>query len=311
MRLLIPVTAFVVIAASSLRGDEKRAPRPEFPASQTRGVFFPDLSDGLRGTRPTLESLRRAAEKPAMPESGTKPAARKQQEAAEGWSKLAAATSIEDEVKRLRLHFDSVVTTPGAFSSGGYQDARVDLSVLAMLFAVINEYDGDVRWKGEAAKARDLISRTAFNCKAGSTQVYNEAKLRKQDLQDLVSGGGLSGRPAEPENDWAMIVDRSPLMRYAESTLDRLEGNSRNQSSIEDGVDAIRRDADMLAILGEVLSREGMVGADDPDYRAFAQAMTGAATSVTDAAARQDTEAVRQSVGQIGQSCIDCHDQYR
>ena len=101
------------------------------------------------------------------------------------WSALISPTSLEDEIKRMRLHYDEVVTTPSAFNGGGYQDARRDLSALATLFAIISEHGGEVRWKDQAAAARDLLARTAFNCKAGSTQVYNEARLRKADLQDL------------------------------------------------------------------------------------------------------------------------------
>ncbi len=40
----------------------------------------------------------------------------------------------------MRLHYDSVVTTPGAFNGGGYQEARLDLTVMAMLFAVVHEH---------------------------------------------------------------------------------------------------------------------------------------------------------------------------
>ena len=221
--LLLAAISTVVLA------DERRAPPPEFSSSQLRGIFFDDLQDAFPGEPPTISKVRAASQATAVTNQpvGAGPAG-PDAVAQDRWAALISPISIEDEVKRVRLHFDSVVTTPGAFNGGGYQDARLDLTVLATLFAVINEHGGDVRWKDQAAAARDLIARTAFNCKAGSTQVYNEAKLRKADLQDLVSGGGLSSREAPSENDWSSVAGRSPLMEYLEQLIDALEDGARN-----------------------------------------------------------------------------------
>lgn len=301
----------LVIAAAPLAlADERRAKPPTFDRSQTRGVFFEELSEAFRGERPTLSSLRRHAEAQAKL-ADEKTAGGEGSGDQSEWAELISPVALEDEVKRLRLRFDSTVTTPGAFNSGGYRDARVQLSALAMLFAVINDYEGEVRWKDEAAAARDLIARTALNCKAGSTQVYNEAKLRKADLQSLVFGSGTGGRDAEPENDWAMIVDRSPLMKYVEEQLFTLEDASRNESTIQEQADTLRRAAGVVAVLGEVLGQEGMVQADDPDYVRLSSQMTEAAQQLNAALERGDAAAVQSGVGAITQSCSACHQQYR
>ncbi len=182
---------------------------------------------------------------------------------------------------------------------------------MAMLFAVIHEYRGEVRWKDQAAAARDLLARTAFNCKAGSTQVYNEAKLRKADLQDLVSGSGPSKRDAEPENDWSMIADRSPLMEYAESLIDALEDASRDAGAVQRAPDLVKRNSELLSLLGEVLTREGMDEADDKDYTTLSRSMIDESKKVTAAIDRGDADAVRKGVSGIRQKCDACHEQYR
>lgn len=301
----------VSVAAVPVAAQERRAAPPAFSSSQTRGVFFDRLDDAIRGDRPDLASLRRVSNTPAP----KKPAARRDTassgDSQSGWAKIVAATTLEDEVKRVRLAFAATVTTPGAFASGGYQDARDHLSVLAMAFAVINEFDGDVRWKDEAPLARDLIARSAANCKAGSNQVYNEAKLRQRDLQDLVSGGGLRERDAEPENEWFMIVDRSPMMSYAERLFDRMRDASRNAAAVKEAGDGLVRDAEMLAVVGRVLHQDGMTDADDEDYAKLSADMTKAAHGVSVAARRGDADAVRTGVGVVGQSCVACHDLYR
>ena len=290
---------------------ERRAAPPKFSNGQNNNIFFPKLSDGIRGQRPSISSIRKAGSAAA---ATTKSAAATSDDSggsASGWKKLISPTSIEDEVKRVKLEFDKTVSTPGAFKSGGYQDARLHLSVLSTMFAVINDYNGEVRWKNQAAAARDLISRTAFNCKAGSTQVFNEAKLRKADLQDLVSGGGLAARDAETANDWTMIVDRSPLMEYCELLLEQIEDATNNPNDIKADPDQVKRLAELFAVLGQVLIQEGLDDYDDEDYAVLSKAMSKAGVQARDALDRGDIDAVQKAVGAISQSCANCHEQYR
>lgn len=307
-KLVVLSVALIAMVAHS-HADERRAPAPKFTPNQTRGVFFEDLNDAFRGKRPTLSAIRESANAAAT--ASAAPKANQAASVADIWSPLISPTSLEDEIKRIRLHYDSVVTTPGAFNSGGYQDARLDLTVLATLFAVIHEHQGDVRWKDQASAARDLLARTAFNCKAGSTQVYNEAKLRKADLQDLVSGSGLSKRDAEPENDWSMIADRSPIMEYAESLIESLEDASRDVATVKREADLVKRNSELLSLLGEVLTREGMDEADDEDYTALSREMIVESKKVTGAIDRGDADSVRKAVSGIRKKCDACHEQYR
>ena len=315
------VLAWTAAAPSSAQ--ERRAAPPKFDAAAFRGVFYADLSDVVSPSRPSARELRGvprspaaagnaaapstpAAVAPAMP--GDQPAV----PSGSGWESLIRPTSLEDEVKRLKLRFDGVITAPGPFKSGGYQDARRDLSMLATLFAVIAQYEGDVRWKADAPAARDLLARTAFNAKSGSVQVYNEAKLRKADLQDLVSGAGLSNRDAEAQNDWSMVVDRAPLMEYLDEALEEhLKPHTANPQQLAEHVDEVRRYGEMVAVVGRVLTREGMDESDDEDYKALSTAMIDAAMRLRGALDREDAEAAREAVGAIGQSCTACHDQYR
>jgi len=310
-RMLI-VICLCIHAPFAARAQERRAAAPSFDQRDLQGIFFDSLDDAFRGEKPSLSKVRQSSNQSMIAASKTESndAVEAESGGSNGWNELISPAALEDAVKTTKLNFDSMITTPGAFNSGGYLDARLDLSILATLFAVINEYSGDVRWKDQAAAARDLISRTAFNCKAGSTQVYNEAKLRKADLQDLVSGSGLANRDANPENDWAMIVDRTPLMQYAEKLSEQIRSASRDAKSTENNADAIRRDAQLLAMVGRVLTREGLDEADDEDYAAFSLSMTKAATAVAVAIERGDYE-IGPKVGAVTQSCDACHEMYR
>ena len=314
-RLVVPLFLFslFLLASGTLAiADEKRAPAPKYSAEDTRGIFFDDLNSAFRGPRPTTASIRQSAAAAAAAVAAASTGSNAKAEAGKSvWASLISPASLEDEIKRVKLHFDSIVTTPGAFNSGGYQDARLDLTVLASLFAVITEHGGDVRWKDQAVAARDLLARTAFNCKAGSTQVYNEAKLRKGDLQDLISGSGLSKRNADGENVWSDIADRSPIMEYAEQVVEALEDASRDEATIKRNPEDVLRNAELLAVLGEILTREGMDQADEEDYVKLSRDMTTAATDLVGALERNDYESARKGAGSIRQRCDTCHEQFR
>lgn len=310
-RHVASVGLLIMFGASWLLADEKRAPAPKFNDAQLDGIFFEDLDAAFRGNaKPSLSAIRSSAAATTVAATTSKAATN--EPATNGvWTKLITPASIEDEIKRLKLEFDGLITTPGAFNSGGYIEARVDLTALAMMFAVVQEHDGEVRWKKQAPAARDLLARTAFNCKAGSTQVYNEAKQRKGDLQDLISGGGISARDVEEENDWGMIVDRSPLMEYAERLIESLEDHSRDTNTVKANLDEVRREAESLSVFGEVLTREGLDEADNEDYVKLSLHMVEASKGVSAALTRNDIDAVRKEVANIRQRCDTCHNEFR
>ncbi len=301
-----------MLAITIASAAERRVPVPTFSADSFRDVFFAEPGQAIRGTRPELG---KAADPIARP-ANTKPAnvANNNVDAAKatGFSAIISPATIEDEVKRLRLKLDAEVTTPAAFQSGGFQTARVDLTILASLFAIISEHSGEVKWKKDAAAARDLLSRTAVNCKSGSAQVYNEVKLRKTDLEDLVSGTGLANRQAEPENNWELIADRVPLMTYIESLSDGpLSEGTRDANAIKAEGDRVRRTAELISTVAEILTKEGLADADDAEYVALSREMKAAGMAISQALDQGDPDAVGKAVGALTQSCDKCHEGYR
>lgn len=309
--LFLVVSTFFCCPFFFAVGEEKRAAAPKFSAESTQGVFFDSIDDAIRGQRPSLASLRKKNAAQATVATQTATGGDATTDGAGPWDNLISATSIEDEIKRVKLHYDSVVTQPGPFKSGGYEEARLDLMIMSSLFAIISEYDGDVRWKKDAAVARDLLGRTAFNCNAGTTQVFNEARARKDDLQDLMSGTGLRGSKSEGANDWTAIADRSPLMEYAEALKESLREATNNADAVRAEPNDVRRPAELLAVLGRILTQEGMDDADDDDYVALSALMTKAALGVTRGLELDDYDAIGKAVGAVTQSCDACHEQYR
>ncbi|WP_417739461.1 cytochrome c [Rosistilla oblonga] len=288
---------------------ERRAKPPRFGADSFRGVFFEDISESVAASRPNVQALRGI--RPQVAGAETKDD-EETEDAGGAWNKLASAQSIEDEIKRQKLLFDSDVSQPGAFKSGGYVAARTELSILATLFGVVHYYEGDIRWKEQAEAARNLLARTAGNCNSGSIQVFNECKSRKQDLDDLLGGSSLSSPPAATETEWSRIADRSVLMSYLETlSKEKLPDLTNDASGVKDSPDKVKQFSDMVALVGSILIQEGMDEADDEEYVNLSKQMLDAALLVGQAAQKGDADGARKAVGMINQACDACHEQYR
>jgi hypothetical protein len=299
----------LLLIATAAAAQERRAPPPTFSEKQLSEIFFDSLHDAIPGQPPSLSSLRTPTDPPAAisPAPSDAPALDQQGP----WDRLVRAETLEDEVKRVKLHLDSTITTPSAFSSGGYQEARVDLTALATLFAVIHQHGAELRWHEHSAAARDLLAATARSCKSGSSQAFGEARRRQADLQDLMSGAGLTERNSQSPPDWSAIADRSPLMEYAEALIKMIEAASNEGDKIANEAGRIRRHAELIAMLGAVLAQSGMEDADDADYVTLSRAMSDAATALAVAAEKEDINQVQSAAASIRQRCDDCHQAYR
>lgn len=230
-----------------------------------------------------------------------------------GWSGLISATTIEDEVKALKLQVDANVTTPSDFAGKGYKSARRDFTMLAMLFGIAGEYDTDVRWKKDAPAARDVFSRTAANAKVGTSQVFQEAKLRRDELTDLVSGSSpYGGKEAEAKAPWKDVCNRSPLMQHLEAIWEpRLKPCLADKGQFAANAGKIAHDAEIIAAIGDVLMKDGMADADDDEYKAFCMKLRDGGKTISEAVKVKNFDAATVGSGIISKSCTECHESYR
>lgn len=289
----------------------KRARLPDwktFPSD----IFFKDaFKEGLVGERPATLGGTKA--KPSDKNETSDQDAQSSETTGVIWSNYVSAQTLEDEVKSLQIDLQKSVTTPGKFSGGGYRDVRRQFTELATLFAVIGNFDRQVRWKESAPLARDLFARAAANAKVTSKQAFNDAKQRKIDLEELVRGGSIvSKRPAEKKNDWSKICDRGPLMQRFTGCFDEgLLVWTANENDFKKNAANIRREAELLKMFAHVLTREGMEDAGDDDYDTYSRQLGKAAEDVLQALRNDDAQAARKATSSVGKSCTDCHEDYR
>ena len=300
-----------------------RAKPPQFESSKFDGIFFPDVNAALSGELPksqsTLQINASGTSGNAMAGGGSSGASGSAAGGPEsgsgsdpmGWKGLVSPTSLEGLVKESKLRLDKIVTTPTAFAGGGYNDARREFSLLSLLFAIIENYPGEVRWKASASAARGAMERTAANTKVGSRQVYDESKKRLQDLQTLLNGSPLT---AEVKTDiaWENLIDISPLMKLLEWAHEgQLAKMTASEDLFKQNQEEIARLAELVAVLGRTSTIEKMPNADDAQFVAFAKDMIQNAQQISVAVQTGNAELARSAAGKLGQSCATCHDSYR
>jgi hypothetical protein len=295
------------------------APPPTHWESRVTDVFFPDARAALIGPRPAWMTAVMTGSGDASGKSvqmaGGKSSANPNAGAETGalsWSKLISADTLEDEIKSLQPLLADDVKTQQGFLGGAYKKSRRTLSLLAADFAIINEFDGDVKWKSQAAFARDLFARSGYNCKASTEQTYRDAKQRSDDLAALLRGETLEASKAEPTNDWSKVTDLLPLMPRLElAQRDRIAPWTSNSGDFKKNIASLQHESEIVAALAEVISRPGMENAEDEKFRAYAKSLQTSALELRTAVSNQNYDAARTVAGTLSKACANCHADFR
>lgn len=304
------------LAAPGQSGRAKPIRRAAPPAGQwdklTRGTFVDDAFVLLEGTRPDYG----AAKQLVVAAAGGTAAAAASGGAATGslkWSALVSADTLADEVKEMKDVLAAACAKLSDFKGGGFEEARCGYSSLAMLFGVIAAYDqSDVRWRKDAATARDLFARVGFNCKVGTDQSYAEAKARLDDLTGMLDGNSPEPNPnIEPAELWSQMTGRPPLMTRLEMAQDAMRPAIASKADFDKLADELLHAAEIVAVIGEVIQQPDFEFHDDDTYKGYAAAMRDAALQVREACLKGDYEAARAAAGKLEQSCDACHGDYR
>ena len=314
-RILVGIALGTVLLGSSVFAQRsvkkpRRATPPSFQPNEFSGIFFSDALSQLQGEMPTAQLVLAANAKPDK--TNVNDAGEDGLGVATGsavWKELVSPTSIEDIVKESKTRLDTVVSTPAKFS-GSVVDARREFTLLATTMAVVSHYPEQIRWQSSASYAQRIFARMAVNCKVGTQPVFNEAKLRQQDLQTMLKGTKLTGTAEEVS--WADTADRGPTMQLLEWALrENLIPSTNSEKKFRESQEDAVKYSELIAMLGNVIQQPGMTDADSDEYKQFSTAMTQAAIDAAKAAKANDPERTRVAVSRIDQACNKCHETYR
>ncbi len=306
------VALFTAVPLVWAAGAPKRARPPRWNKRDSE-VFFSDAREKLNGQRPAgsgQSSSTSVVNNPGNPAAENAPAVNDSGTFA--WSNLISSDTIEAEVKLLQKEISDTVQTPAQFKGGGYKEGRRQFTELAMLLAIIAEYDGDVRWKQSASGLRDLVGRAGMNCKVGTDASFNEAKLRKEDMEKLVRGEQPQVERGEGKTKWEKVAGRPPLMQRLEKAQQQgVAVWTADQGEFKKNAEKLEREAEILAAIAEVIQREGFEFSDDETYVGYAKQMRDAAKTVAEAAKNKNYDQARKASGDISKACSSCHEGYR
>jgi len=312
--LLLSGLAVVTAAGASPQAPKRRAAPPTSWDKATAGTFYEDAFSQLSGQRPDFAAFSGRTVLPPGP-GGDKPQAGQAPENTAGgftWSGLISGETLEDEIKAQRELVVPTVASPSAFKGGGYKQARDSFSMLALAFGLIAAHDQDVRWKKDAAAARDLFARAGFNCKTATDQGFNESRLRVEDLQLLLNGNAPKGKPDRDDDfKWSQTAARPALMARLEAAEKEVAAQLSSESEFKKSLDTLVHEAEILAAIGEAIGLADFEGYDDDSYLEFAHGMRDAAVRVREACQKKDYAAARTAAGAISKACNGCHEGYR
>jgi hypothetical protein len=310
-RVLLACAALAGIAAAP--GSPPRRARP--PAADwdkaTVGTFFIDPFSMLQGPRPNFSAV--AARPVAMSTGGTT-AGGDTETAGDGfkWSSLVSGDTLTDEIKEMKDRVAPTVVSPSTFKGGGYSEAQKAFSMLALSFGLIAAHDEDIRWRKDAATARDLFARAGFNCKVGTDQSYKESKLRVDDLESMLQGNPPQGKPDRDEDfRWTQVAGRPPLMTRLEAAEKAIGAATASAGDFTKQLDAVLHEAEIVAAIGQVIQQPDFEYHDDDSYLGHAAGMRDAALGLRQACLKKDYDAARTAAAGISKTCNDCHGDYR
>jgi hypothetical protein len=289
----------------------KRAKPPTFD-QRTKDTFFEDADQALVGPRPQYGTGNKSAT--AATSGAKEPATSDAPGGTYAWSKIISPETIEDEVKSIAKTLNQAVATPQQFAGGANKIANVHFSTLAVMFGVIAEYDGEVRWKKIAPGARTLFAKAGFGSRVSSPEAFNQARNTKQALDELISGGTIQAPPAaDAKAKWKdEVAYRPPLMqRLKIAHEDRLLLWTANPNEFRKHADEVLREAEVLAALADVISRDGYEYADDDTYVDYCKRLKQGGIDVAAAVRQKNADAARKAAGEISKACAACHDGYR
>lgn len=260
-------------------------------------VFFVDARQEL-GPRPTAIVAKPAAAPVA-------------ESAAQGssWSAIVSAEALEDQVKSIAPLLAQDAQSPARFKAAGREQAQQHLSQLAAVFAIIGQYDGEVRWKPSAATTAARLLQAAAACERQADTALADVTNESQQLSDLIRGGATA---SGGDSRASALVPRAALMRWLEELHEqRVAGATGDAKSFRRAAEQLARDAEMMAALGRLIQREGYEFADDKGYAQHARQLEQHARELREAARLGDFNAAKEAASGVTQSCERCHADFR
>ena len=304
VRLILALLMAIFFAPSSSVGEEPpRRAKPPLWSQDVLDAFFEDARVELVGKRPQTGSSaatpNTALAIPGGPSPGNIHC-----------SDLVEADTLTVEIKRLNITLTAALAKPAVFKGGGNLDCRRHLSMLAVLFGSIAEIGEQLRWHQNARLLQIECLQASEVCKAASDQSYASAQNIQRLIGDLLQGQAPDSSGAPVEN--LALANRPMLMQRMEQSLEEtISPSLANAREFRKKKHDINHEAQLLALLAQMIRQEGYEYADDETYLEYTNQLRKNSRELRRACEQSNYEAARTAAGKISQSCSECHEGYR
>jgi hypothetical protein len=229
------------------------------------------------------------------------------------WSKLITAENLEDEIKALQKQAEEATKTLNNFRGNGRVLAQNTFAELAVLFGVIAQYDGDVRWRKEAASLTKVFAQAEFDCRQPGVAAFADAQLSARQLADLIRGVPLDLPPAAPLRNWAEVTSRPAMMRRIEEarTGPNVPRWLAGMNEFKKNKDALLREVEVMRVIAEVIKDRNFENGDDDAYQKYGKAFAEQCAALVGAIKDGNPENAQSAMSRVSRSCDACHGDFR
>jgi hypothetical protein len=248
-----------------------------------------------------------------------------------GWPAIISRQILETEIKDQIAALAKLTEKQAAFRGNGAQRAEGNLTLLAVLFQIVENYGQEVAWKGQTLGLRYACARCAEVCRHPEDQfadgiaapentnlaTFERLKALNVQLQRLITEG--VGEPGTAVNSraWHTYINRPTLMDCQEEIgrrqFERWLSDPREFA--DHAAEALRR-AEILAVISVVIHDPGFESANDPQYQVHARSYHAACLELARTLRAEPThpleyESVKAACKRLSKACDACHADYR
>ncbi|MBL8826343.1 MAG: cytochrome c [Planctomycetaceae bacterium] len=228
------------------------------------------------------------------------------------WTALISGESIESEIKFQQSILSESAKTINGFKSGGNVKARDSLLMMASLFAIMNKYEGEVKWKKDSEGMQQACTQAGNNCKTSSDNAYKEVTKVVDMLKALMQGQVSDLPKLDPESTWGQHITINPLMKRLElAEKDHLGPWTSDAGALSKNKDAVIREGEALAFIGQFINDPSFDLVENADYKGWANDLVKAGKDLAQAAKDGDHAKALAASAAIKKTCADCHGAYR
>jgi len=226
------------------------------------------------------------------------------------WGDYISVDMLQDEVKRIRNRLTSHLGAVGTYN-GNYKDIAFEGAVMAALAGIVIENGSDVNWKANAPYIRNFGYDLSQAASGLGKDNYDKSKTAFEKMQSVFSGTvPPDAAKPEPKRPFGDVASRSGLMKRIEKAKNWMKDNIVNDAKLKSETDSILHEAALISTLGKVVTTEGYVSAEEPEYQQFAKLLIEGAQEATGAVKDQNLKKFKDAMDKVNKSCADCHANY-